>query len=88
VGLIRDRADAAQRERALTMPDPQRVARAGVLAGRAMGLTRRHAALMVMAAAGAAAASAGVDPDQDVSWLEAISDEAKRVYQQCVEAES
>jgi hypothetical protein len=88
MGLIRDRADAAERERALVMPSPVRTARRGILVGRAMGLSKRHAALMVMAAAGAAMASAQVDPGQDVSWLQAISDEAGRVYAQCVVAES
>jgi hypothetical protein len=88
MGLITSREDAAERERSLVMPNPVRTARRGILVGRAMGMSRRHAALMVMAAAGGAMASASVDPRQDVSWLQAISDEAARVYKQCADAES
>lgn len=80
MALIKDAADAAQRERAAAMPDPVRTARRGVIVGRHMGLPEREAALMVMTAASAAAASANVSGTFDTTWLMRIHAEAERIY--------
>lgn len=82
MALISDKADAADRERRAAMPDPVRTARRGIVAGRYMGLTERHAAMMVMACASAAEASAKQDGAFDVTWLTQIHAEAERIYLQ------
>lgn len=80
MGLIADQVGAAARERAAAMPDPVRAARRGVIAGRYMGLSERHAAMMVMSAASAAEASARQDGVSDTTWLQGIHAEAERIY--------
>lgn len=80
MAVIQDKADAAQRERDTAMPNPQRAARRGIIAGRYMGLSEHQAALMVMVAVRAAVTSVLMDGGQDVTWLEAIHAEASRAY--------
>ena len=80
MALIKDAADAAERERAAAMPNPVTAARRGITVGRYMQLSERRAAMMVMAASSAAAASAREDGCEDTTWLEAIHAEALRVY--------
>lgn len=80
MALIKDAADAAERERAAAMPNPVTAARRGITVGRYMQLSERQAAIMVMTAASAAAASAAADGCEDTSWLGAIHAEAERVY--------
>lgn len=80
MGLIKDRADAAAREKAAAMPPPASTARRGITACRYMGLTEHQAALAVMVAVRAAVTSVLMDGCEDVTWLEAIHAEASRIY--------
>ena len=80
MALIKDAADAAQRERAAAMPNPVTAARRGITVGRYMGLSERHAAGMVMCAAVAAIASAERSGCADIAWLNDIHAEAHRVW--------
>lgn len=77
---IASAADAAQIERSIAMPAPERAARRGVLVGQYMGLSKHQAAMMVMTAASAAEASAIQDGCSDVTWLKAIHREASLIY--------
>ena len=80
MALIKNAGDAARRQRAAAMPDPVTAARRGITAGRYMGLSERHAAGMVMAAAAAAINSAERAGCADYAWLDAIHAEALRVW--------
>ena len=84
--LIKDSADAAQRERAAAMPSPVTTARRGITVGRYMQLSEQDAARMVIAASSAAAFSARENGCDDTTWLEAINAEATRVYMRNVQA--
>ena len=80
MALIKNASDAARRERAAAMPSPVMAARRGIIAGRYMGLSERHAAGMVMTAVAAAIDSAERAGCEDTAWLYDIHAEAHRVW--------